>query len=86
MLSSANAKVTRADTATLAVLPASQRAGFMRSLKAFAEALDKLDSAAAGPKKRKTKKRKAAKKKAKRKAPAKRRATKRKARRKTKRR
>ena len=64
MLNAANAKVLKADTATLAVLPASQRTGFMRSLKAFAEALDKLEAAAAAPKKRKATKKKATKKKA----------------------
>ena len=77
MLNGANAKVGRADTATLAVLPASQRAGFMKSLKAFAEALDKMEEAPA-PKKRATKatKKKATKRKT---------TTKRKAKRKTKR-
>ncbi len=81
MLNAANSKVSRADTATLAVLPTSQRAGFMRSLKAFAEALDKMEAAAAAPKKRKATKKKATKKKA-----AKRRPAKRKAKRKTRRR
>ena len=73
MLNAANAKVTKADTATLAVLPASQRSGFMKSLKAFAEALDEMEAAAAAPKKRKTTK-KATKKKAVKRAPAKRKA------------
>ncbi|MEM9495325.1 MAG: MarR family winged helix-turn-helix transcriptional regulator [Pseudomonadota bacterium] len=67
MLSAANAKVTRADTATLAVLPTSQRTSFMKSLKAFAEALDKMEEAAAAPKKRATKKKTTKKKTAKKK-------------------
>ncbi|MEM9013625.1 MAG: MarR family winged helix-turn-helix transcriptional regulator [Pseudomonadota bacterium] len=83
MLSGANAKVQKADTATLAVLPASQRSGFMKSLKAFADALDAMEASAAAPRpRRKTAKKKVAKK-TKRKAAAKK--TKRKTKRKTRR-
>ena len=90
MLTSANAKVAKAEKGALAVLPKTQQAAFMKSLRAYAEALDKMDEAAAAPAKRatrKTTKRKTTKRKttarkaAKRKAPAKR-----KAKRKTKRR
>jgi len=84
MLSGASSKVVKSDGAVLKVLPKTQQAAFMKALKAYAEALDQMDEAAAAPKKRATK-RKAAKKTvrktAKRKAPAKR-----KAKRKTKRR
>ncbi len=76
MLNAANAKVAKAERAALAVLPKSQQAGFMRALKAYADALDKLESNAPAPKKKATKR-----KTAKRKAPAKRKATKRKAKR-----
>ena len=81
MLNSANAKVAKAERSALSVLPKGQQAGFMRALKAYADALDKIEATAAAPKKKATK-RKAAK----RKAPAKRKATKRKAKRKTRRR
>ena len=67
MLNAANARVQKADTQTLAVLSASQRSGFLKSLKAFAEALDELEAKSAVPAKRKATKKKAAKK-----APAKR--------------
>ena len=85
MLNAANAKVAKAERAALAVLPKSQQTAFMKALRAYADALDKMDEAAAAPAKRttrKTTKRKTtARKTAKRKAPAKR-----KAKRKTKRR
>ena len=80
MLTSANAKVAKAEKAALSVLPKTQQAGFMKALKAYADALDKIEAGGAAPKKKATK-RKAAK----RKAPAKRRAVKRKAKRKTRR-
>ena len=80
MLNSANAKVAKAERAALSVLPKTQQAGFMKALKAYADALDQIEANAGAPKKKATK-RKAAK----RKAPAKRKAVKRKAKRKTKR-
>ncbi len=83
VLKSADAKVNKSDRAVLSVLPKTQQAGFMKALKAYADALDSMESAAAAPKKRATK-RKAAKKTAKRKTAKK--ATKRKAKRRTKRR
>ena len=83
VLKSADAKVNKSDRAVLSVLPKSQQAGFMRALKTYAEALDKMEAGAAAPKKRATKK-KAAKKTAKRKVAKK--ATKKKAKRRTKRR
>jgi len=86
MLNTANSRVAKAETGALAVLPASQRSGFMKSLKAYADALDKMDETASAPKKRKATKKKATRKAAKKKAPAKKRATKRKAKRRTKRR
>jgi len=85
MLSGASSKVVKSDGAVMKVLPKTQQAAFMKALKAYAEALDQMDEAAAAPKKKATKKRAAAKKTvrktAKRKAPVKR-----KAKRKTKRR
>lgn len=90
MLSGAVARVGRAEKAALAVLPASQRAGFVRALSAYAAALDKLESAPAPAKKRakrKATKRKTAKRRtAKRKTAAKRRPAKRKAKRRARRR
>ncbi|NOX84200.1 Transcriptional regulator, MarR family [hydrothermal vent metagenome] len=83
ILKSADAKVNKSDRAVLSVLPKTQQAGFMKALKAYADALDSMESASAAPKKRATK-RKAAKKTAKRKTAKK--ATKRKAKRRTKRR
>lgn len=80
MLNSANAKVAKAENAALGVLPKTQQAAFMKSLRAYADALDKMADGAVAPKKKATKK-KAAKKK----APAKRKTTKRKAKRKTRR-
>ena len=86
MLNAANAKVAKSEKAALSVLPKSQQAAFMKALRTYAEALDKMDAAPAPAKKKATKK-KAAKKAAKRKAPAKKKATKRKtAKRRTKRR
>lgn len=81
MLTAANSKVAKAENAALAVLPKTQQAAFMKSLRAYAEALDKMADSPA-PKKKAT--RKAAKKApAKRKTTAKRKApTKRKAKRK----
>lgn len=82
MLNAANAKVAKAEKAALAVLPKTQQAGFMKALKAYADALDKIEAGSPAAPKKKATKRKAAK----RKAPAKRKAVKRKAKRKTKRR
>ncbi len=84
MLNSANAKVAKAERSALAVLPKTQQTAFMKALRAYSDALDKMDEAAAAPKKRATRKapaRKAtarkttARKTAKKKAPAKRKAT-----------
>ncbi len=90
MLTSALPRVDKAERAALSVLPKTQQAAFMKALGAYAEALDKMEEAAAAPKKRaprKAAKKKAAKKApAKRKAPAKKRATKKKAKRGAKRR
>ncbi len=83
VLKSADAKVNKSDRAVLSVLPKTQQAGFMKALKAYADALDSMESAASAPKKRATK-RKAAKKTVKRKTAKK--ATKRKAKPRTKRR
>ena len=76
VLKSADAKVNKSDRAVLSVLPKTQQAGFMKALKAYAEALDKMEEAASAPKKR-APARKAAKKTTKRKT-AKRKTTKRK--------
>ncbi len=73
VLSSAMAKVTKAETAALNVLPKTQQAAFMKALKTYAEALDKIEAEAAAPKRAP---RKAA---AKKKAPAKKAAAKKKA-------
>lgn len=64
MLKSAESKVNKSDNAVLAVLPKTQQSAFMRSLTAFADALDKMEAAGAAPAKRKATKRKATKKKA----------------------
>lgn len=77
MLTAANAKVAKAERAALSVLPKTQQAGFMKALRAYAEALDKMEDSAAPA--RKTTKRKTAKKAAKK--TAKRKTTKRKKRR-----
>ena len=82
MLGGAAAKVAKSDKAVTAVLPKTQQAAFMKALKAYAEALDKLEDAGSAPKKRTTKRKTAKKatrstakrKTAKRKAPAKRKA------------
>lgn len=58
-LKGADSKVTKSDRAVLAVLPKSQQAGFMRALKAYAEALDEMEAKAAAPAKRKATKKKA---------------------------
>ncbi|MAW79092.1 MAG: MarR family transcriptional regulator [Parvularcula sp.] len=63
MLTAANSKVAKAENAALAVLPKTQQAAFMRSLRAYAEALDKMAEGAATPAKKKTTKKKTAKKK-----------------------
>jgi DNA-binding MarR family transcriptional regulator len=55
MLTAANARVAKAENAALAVLPKSQQAAFMKSLRAYAEALDKMADAPA-PKKKAAKK------------------------------
>lgn len=69
MLKSAESKVTKSDNEVLAVLPKTQQSAFMKALTAYAEALDKMDEAAAPAKKttRKSTKKKAGAKKAKRK-------------------
>ncbi len=85
MLTSANAKVARAENAALAVLPKTQQAAFMKSLRAYADALDKMADGAAAPAKKKTAKKAAKKKTAKKKTTAKRKTTKKKAKRKTRR-
>jgi DNA-binding MarR family transcriptional regulator len=64
MLNSAMPGVSRAESAALAVLPKAQQGAFMKSLAAYADALDKLAEKDAGPKKpRKTAKKAGAKKK-----------------------
>ena len=83
MLRGAESKVNKSDRAVLSVLPKSQQAGFMKALKAYAEALDKMEQSSAAPKKKATK-RKAAKKKTTKRKTAKK-ATKRKAKRKARR-
>ncbi|MGV6802201.1 MAG: MarR family winged helix-turn-helix transcriptional regulator [bacterium] len=77
VLSSATAKVMKAETASLGVLPKSQQAAFMKALATYAEALDKIEAEEMAPKKRKP--RKATKKKAAKKKVAKKKATKKKA-------
>jgi len=76
MLASAMASVNKAEAATLGVLPKAQQSAFMKALRAYADALDKMETAASAPAKRAGRKggRKAG---AKRKAPAKRKAGKR---------
>lgn len=77
MLKSAESRVNKSDKDVLAVLPKTQQSTFMKALRAYADALDKMDAAAAPAKgARKSTKRKTAKKKA-----AKKRKTKRKTRR-----
>lgn len=84
MLKAADGKVNRSDKAVLAVLPKTQQSAFMKALKAYADALDKMDAAAAAPRKKRA--RKAAKRKTTKRKATKRRATKRAARRRTRRR
>ncbi len=70
MLKSAEAKVNKSDRAVLSALPKTQQAAFMKALKAYADALDKMESGAAAPAKKTARKapaRKTTKKKAKRK-------------------
>lgn len=85
MLKSAESKVNKSDKAVLAVLPKTQQSTFMKALKAYAEALDKMDAATAAPTKKtarkKTAKRKTAKKKTAKRKTAKRKTAKRKTRR-----
>ena len=69
VLASATAKVMKAETAALNVLPKTQQAAFMKALATYAEALDKIEAELMAPKKRAP--RKAA---AKKKAPAKKKA------------
>ncbi|WP_428407385.1 MarR family winged helix-turn-helix transcriptional regulator [Hyphococcus sp.] len=63
MLTAANAKVAKAENAALNVLPKTQQAAFMRSLRAYAEALDKMAEGAATPAKKTAKKKTTAKRK-----------------------
>ncbi|WOI53397.1 MarR family winged helix-turn-helix transcriptional regulator [Parvularcula sp. LCG005] len=72
MLSGAMSKVVSAEQKALGMLPASQQTAFIKMLKAYAEALDKIEAEAMAPKRR------PAAKKAAKKAPAKK-ATKKKA-------
>lgn len=71
-LQSHESKVIAAETAALSLLPKTQQAGFMKALKAYAEALDKIEAEMMAPK-RPVKKaaKKATKKAAAKKAPAK---------------
>lgn len=81
-LSSHLAKVRKAEKAILGPVPASQRAGFLKSLKAIAAAADALEAAQAAPPARKKAAKKVAKKKVAKKAakrkPAKKKAAKKK--------
>lgn len=52
ILNSAAPKVAKAENAALRVLPKTQQAGFVKALRTYAEALDKLDENDAAPKKR----------------------------------
>ena len=65
MLTSANSKVAKAEAAALAVLPKTQQGAFMKSLAAYAEALDKMMQAEAAPAPRKKAAKKTTKKTAK---------------------
>ncbi|MCI5045407.1 MAG: MarR family transcriptional regulator [Aquisalinus sp.] len=65
VLNSATAKVVKAETAALNVLPKTQQAAFMKALATYAEALDKIEAEQMAPKKR------APRKKVAKKAPAK---------------
>ncbi len=80
VLNSATAKVTKAETKALSMLPKTAQSGFVKTLQAYAEALDKIEAEAMAPKrkpaakKKAPAKRKAAAKKTTRKAPAKKKA------------
>jgi len=79
VLAGAMSKVVKAEDAALAVLPKTQQSAFVKALKTYAEALDKIEAEAAAPKRapRKAAAKKApAKKKAAKKAPAKKKAVK----------
>lgn len=84
MLKSAESKVNKSDSAVLSVLPKTQQSAFMKALTAYADALDKMDDAAAAPARKATKKKATRKKAAKKKTVRK--TTKKKAKRRTKRR
>ncbi|MEL6365998.1 MAG: MarR family transcriptional regulator [Pseudomonadota bacterium] len=81
VLTSAQSKVTKAETAALNVLPKTQQSAFLKALKTYAEALDKIEAEAAAPKRapRKTAAKKTTRKAVKKKAPAKKKAAKKKA-------
>lgn len=64
MLNAAKGNVVKAENAVMTLLPASQRSQFMKSLSAFAEALDAMEARSSGTKRRATKKKKATKRKA----------------------
>ena len=71
ILKAADTKVNKSDRDVLTVLPKTQQTAFMKALKAYADALDKMEAGAAEPKKaakRKTTKTKSSKKATKRKA------------------
>ncbi|MEM1104386.1 MAG: MarR family transcriptional regulator, partial [Pseudomonadota bacterium] len=63
VLTAAQPKVVSSESAVLAVLPKTQQSQFMKALTTFAEALDKIEEAAAAPAKRKPGRKPAAKKK-----------------------
>ncbi|MEO1041268.1 MAG: MarR family transcriptional regulator [Pseudomonadota bacterium] len=67
-LTGSEAKVMKAETAALALLPKTQQGGFMKALQAYAEALDKIEAELMAPKRPA---KKAPAKKAAKKAPAK---------------
>ena len=75
VLNSALSSVTKSETGVLALLPKTQQAQFMKSLKSFADALDAMEAESAAParktKRAAAKKKAPAKKAAKKKAPAK---------------
>ncbi len=68
MLGAASGGVARADAQTLAVLPKTQQAAFMKALGAYADALDKMAEGGAEKPARKAAKKKAPAKKARKKA------------------
>lgn len=63
MLNGAMSSVNKSEKAALAVLPKTQQAAFMKALGAYAEALDKMEAAAAPAPRKKVTKKKVAKKK-----------------------